>query len=392
MTVAAFSPGAVRGAVRAVRGDHPADDDVVARALWSFVTEPGDGVAGRLVAELGARAAAERGLFGTDRDLADTPAGDLVAARERWRPRLATAQVALDQALERARRCGARLIVPGDPEWPHRLDDLGEHAPHALWVRGDIHGLDAAPAAALVGARAASGYGEHVAAELGAEVGGAGVTVVSGAAYGIDGAAHRGALASGSRTIALLAGGVDRPYPSGHGELIARIAERGAVIAETPCGTAPSKWRFLARNRLIAALSDATVVVEAGVRSGSLNTAAHAASLGRALGAVPGPVTSAASAGCHRILREHDGVCVTGPHDVLELVGADVRAATAPAGPSRELQRLLDAASTRVARDAAELARRSGMAVAQVQALVGLAVLEGTLVGTGEGWRRSASG
>src|SRR3546814_2398428 len=132
----------------------------------------------------------------------------------------------------------------------------------------------------------------------------------------------------------------------------------GAVVSETPCGTVPCKWRFLARNRLIVARSDATVVVEAGVRSGSLNTAAHAASLGRALGAVPGPVTSAASAGCHRILREYDGACITGADDVRELLGVTVRGGAEVSGRTGELTRLLDAASTRVRADAAELARR----------------------------------
>ncbi|MFJ6652209.1 DNA-processing protein DprA [Microbacterium sp. NPDC091313] len=392
MSASTFSPAAARDAVQRVRGDAPADEEVVARALWSLMTEPGDGVAGRVVSALGARTAAEQALFGTAPALAGVAPVELAAARARWRPRLQSAQHALGDALERARRCGARLVVPGDAEWPARVEDLGEHAPHALWMRGDVDGLDAQPAVALVGARAASGYGEHVAAELGAEVGASGVTIVSGAAYGIDGAAHRGALASGSRTIALLAGGVDRPYPAGHAELIGRIAAHGAVIAETPCGTAPSKWRFLARNRLIAALSDATVVVEAGVRSGSLNTAAHAASLGRALGAVPGPVTSAASAGCHRILREFDGTCVTGPDDVREMLGWDRSAAGGgERGPSREMQRLLDAASTRAARGADELAQRSGLAVADVQALVGLAVLEGTLLSGEHGWRRAAS-
>ena len=137
-----------------------------------------------------------------------------------------------------------------------------------------------------------------------------GFTIVSGAAYGIDGMAHRAALASGGTTVAFLAGGVDRFYPLGHEALLGRIAEQGAVVAELPCGSAPTKWRFLQRNRLIAAATEATIVLEAGMRSGSLNTAGHAAALGRPLGAVPGPVTSPASAGCHRLLREYDAVCV----------------------------------------------------------------------------------
>jgi DNA processing protein len=230
-----------------------------------------------------------------------------------------------------------------------------------------------------------------VATELAAGAAAAGVVIVSGAAYGIDGAAHRGALASGGVTVALLAGGVDRPYPAGHTDLLRRITAQGAVVAETPCGTAPSKWRFLARNRLIAALSDATVVVEAGMRSGSLNTAAHAATLGRPLGAVPGPVTSAASAGCHRLLREFDATCITRVHDALELLGFEARDPSREPVPDRDLSRLLDAASARTSRDAAELARLSGLSVREAEARIGLAVLAGHLLPADGGWRRAAS-
>lgn len=375
------TPGIASRQLAGLRGTAEDSPDALARAMWSVLAEPGDGVAGRLVRERGAVDAVRAALAGGDED------DEVRRARERWVPRAEAA--AITGALERARRVGARLIVPGDADWPARVDDLGDHAPLALWVRGELGGSADAPAVALVGARAATGYGEHVAAELAAELAGDGVCVVSGAAYGIDGAAHRAALAAGGRTVALLAGGVDRPYPAGHTALLSRIAAEGAVVAETPCGTAPSKWRFLARNRLIAALSDATVVVEAGMRSGSLNTAAHAASLGRALGAVPGPVTSAASAGCHRILREMDGACVTGADDVRELLGLPTALPARLPTPSREMQRLLDAASTRVARDAATLARGSGMSVAEAQALVGIASLAGALVRDGDGWRRA---
>src|SRR5690606_23806686 len=138
--------------------------------------------------------------------------------------------------------------------------------------------------------------------------------------YGIDGMAHRAALASGGQTIAFLAGGVDRFYPSGHDALLTRIVECGAVVSELPCGSQPTKWRFLQRNRLIAAAGRATVVIEAGWRSGSLNTAGHAAALGSPRGAVPGPVTSAASAGCHRLIRDFDAICVTTPAEMAELI------------------------------------------------------------------------
>ena len=196
-------------------------------------------------------------------------------------------------------------------------------------MRGRPDALDwSVPTIALVGARAATGYGEHVAMEASAGLVDRGFAIVSGGAYGIDGMAHRAALASDGTTIAFLAGGVDRFYPLGHESLLTRIAQTGAVVSELPCGAAPTKWRFLQRNRLIAAASQATVVLEAGIRSGSLNTAGHAAALGRPLGAVPGPVTSPASAGCHRLLREFDAMCV---------VDADQMAELATAGPGRTL-------------------------------------------------------
>ena len=293
--------------------------DAYARAVWSCLVEPGDGVAGALIGALGPFEALR--LAFASAGPADTLSSrELDEGRKRWRPRLVAEAISF--ALDVARGVGIHLITPEDAEWPRALDDLGAHAPVCLWVRGDAAVLARpGPTAAIVGARAATGYGEDIAAEFAEELAGRGITVVSGAAYGIDGAAHRGALAAGGTTVALLAGGVDRPYPVGHSDLIDRIARTGAVVGEVPCGTAPTKWRFLQRNRLIAALGTATVIVEAGRRSGSLNTAGHAADLGRPIGAVPGPVTSGSSAGCHRLLREYDARCVTTADEVAGLLG-----------------------------------------------------------------------
>ena len=202
----------------------------------------------------------------------------------------------------RCSRCGRRRGSGCECSFPatttgRRLGDLEAHAPFALWVRGDPRRLAALDRSiALVGARAATGYGEHVTIEAASGLVDRGFAIVSGAAYGIDGAAHRAALASQGTTVAVLAGGLDRFYPSGHEQLLGRIADRGVVVAEVPPAPTPTKWRFLLRNRLIAALSGATVVVEAGWRSGSLNTAGHAATLGRPLGAVPGPGDAAPQA------------------------------------------------------------------------------------------------
>lgn len=357
--------------------------EVYARAVWSLLVEPGDSEAGALIAAVGAAAAL--------RVVVDDRGDALDRARARWMPRLQPSAVAA--ALDAARRCGARLIVPGDDDWPVRFDDLEAHAPVALWRRGGGAPSDA-PRVALVGARAATAYGEGVAADLAADLAAAGVVVVSGAAYGIDGACHRGALSAGGATVAFLAGGVDRPYPRGHEGLLERISTTGAVWSETPCGAAPTKWRFLSRNRLIAAMADAVVVIEAGWRSGSLNTAGHAATLGRPLGAVPGPITSAASAGCHRVLREFDGVCVTSATDVLEMLGA-VGPVTSGAGggTTDDTTRLFDALSPRSARSIDDVARRSGLARDDAAVLLGFAELEGRAVRDDDGaWRSVVRG
>ncbi|WP_159500080.1 DNA-processing protein DprA [Microbacterium sp. 18062] len=365
--------------------------DRVARIAWSCLIEPGDRVAGALVRARGAAEAWE--LVAGDPDPRELVAGALVdprearAALDRWRPRRGGGTV--HDAVERARRNRIAVITPNDDLWPAAVDDLGDHAPPCLWVRGDVRRLaELTRSVAVVGARAATSYGEHVADEVAAGLARSGIAVVSGAAYGIDGAAHRAALAAGGRTFAFLAGGSDRPYPSGHTDLLERIAATAAVISEVPCGAAPTKWRFLQRNRLIAAVSSATVVVEAGLRSGSLNTAGHAAALGRAIGAVPGPVTSAASAGTHRLLREFDAVCVTSAADARELIGVVPLGDDAVRPPDDpEHTRVRDALSDRTVLTVPAIAARSGMSVADVEAVLGAMLLDGR----GEGWRRRRS-
>lgn len=280
------------------------DDDRVARVAWSALADPGDGEAQRLVAELGPAGALRQVFAGTE--------------QERWRERLPLLDP--DRDLQTMRRVGGRLLVPGDEEWPPGLDDLDTQAPFCLWVRGPLHLADATHhAAAVVGARACTPYGEHVATELAAECARRGITVVSGAAYGIDGCAHRATLTNAGATIAVLPCGIDRAYPRGHEQLIRRIGDDGAVISEIPPGRPPTRRRFLERNRLIAALSRATVVVEAAHHSGSRTTALCAIRLRRPVGAVPGPITSAASYGCHRLLRDDGAICITSADDIVEL-------------------------------------------------------------------------
>lgn len=225
----------------------------------------------------------------------------------------------------------ARFVTPSDDDWPMRLDDLGQQRPIGIWAIGswaDPSGTPPNPPSdcdrqsdspqpdpecasppttemlSIVGARACTGYGSYMAGALGADLASSGMTVVSGAALGIDAAAHRGALAVGGPTIAVLACGIDRAYPRAHEALLRAIAERGAVLSELPPGASPTRFRFLHRNRIIAALGVGTVVVEAAHRSGSLVTARLAAELGRVVMAVPGPVTSDQSAGTHELIRD----------------------------------------------------------------------------------------
>jgi DNA processing protein len=221
-------------------------------------------------------------------------------------------------------RSGIRLVCPGDDEWPSRLDDLGDDTPLALWARGTARLTKAAArSVSIIGSRAATAYGTRVASDIASAVAGQGWTVVSGAAYGIDGAAHRGALAAGGTTVAVLACGVDRAYPVGHADLIEATGRAGVIVSEQPPHRVVSRARLLGRNRITAALSAGTVVVEAGLRSGSMHAARGATELGRLLMAVPGPVTSATSSGCHLLIRQGGAVLVTCGADVIEtLVGS----------------------------------------------------------------------
>ena len=220
--------------------------------------------------------------------------------------------------MEAWQRDGIRLVCPGDPEWPSQLDVLGDGRPWGLWVRGQVDLRFAClRSVSIVGTRAATAYGIHVTTELAAALAERGWTVVSGGAFGIDSQAHRGALAAEGVTVAVLPSGLDVPYPRSHHELFEAIAAQGALVSEQPPGRTPTRPGFLVRNRLIAALSRGTVLVEAALRSGALNTARHARDQNRPLMAVPGPVTSLASAGCHLAIRDWGAVCVTGVHDVL---------------------------------------------------------------------------
>ncbi|MGW1894977.1 DNA-processing protein DprA [Streptomyces sp. NPDC002004] len=303
-----------------------ADGERLARALLCRVLEPGDEAGGRWLRQWGPEAVAER-LRG-----AGTPLPGVT--EKRWAGLQARAAHARPrQDLDTARAAGARFVCPGDAEWPAQLDDLGDARPIGLWIRGRAHlRIWALRSVALVGARACTSYGAHMAMTLGAGLAERGWVVVSGGAYGVDGAAHRGALGAAGATVAVLACGVDQPYPRGHAELIERIAQQGLLVGELPPGDHPTPSRFVLRNRVIAALTRGTVVVEAAYRSGALSTARSAQRLGRLTMGVPGPATSGLSAGVHELLRG-EAVLVSDAADVVELVGGMGELAPERRGP-----------------------------------------------------------
>lgn len=322
----------------------------------------------------------------------------LAEALRRWRPRVP--DLAPERDLATMARIGGRLIIPEDELWPVQLADLGLQQPVCLWWRGAEQPLPpAARSVALVGSRDSTSYGAAVTGDLAYSLAQRGFTVVSGGAYGIDAHAHRAALAGGSDsvpTIAVMAGGVDRFYPAGNEDLLRAVANQGAVLAEVPPGSAPTRYRFLQRNRLIAALSAVTVVVEARWRSGALNTAHHAETLGRAVGAVPGSVHSANSAGCHRLLREGGAVCVTDAGEIAELAAPAGEAL--PQGPTGQAADhdgltledliLLDALPLRTTSSVEKLCSVAGLGPEAVRAGLGRLGLLGLATSERGGWKR----
>lgn len=368
-----------------------AEPDRLARAALTRVAEPGRADLLGCVRDHGAAAvweALRRGLW---------PAGGRTPAD--LQARVASTDPGRDLAT--TRRDGGRLLCPGDAEWPDALADLDDTdigAPLALWARGpaDLRQVTAR-AAAVVGSRAATGYGAHVAGELGAELGERGCTVISGGAYGIDAAAHRGALAAGGVTVVVLACGVDVVYPRGHQALFGRVGKEGLLVSEWPPGCAPMRHRFLVRNRVIAAVTAGTVVVEAAARSGALSTARHARDLDRAVMAVPGPVTSAMSAGCHALLREPDTTLVTSAAEVLDRIGR-IGDDLAPLllGPvlprdvlGSEARRVLEAVPAVRAVGPARIAVTAGVDQRSVLRSLGALHFEGFVEQTESGWRLS---
>ncbi|WP_440713610.1 DNA-processing protein DprA [Gordonia sp. FQ] len=375
--------------------------DEAERRAWAYLSAVAEPPCAPLIALVARHGAVETARMVKAQSL---PAGH-AAVRTATAARAAVDRGAAD--LDTAARLGARLVTRDDDEWPAwsllALDTASTAArggtPLALWVRG-APPLESFTQSAIgvVGARASSSYGDHVAGRLGGDLAAQRWTVVSGGAYGIDGAAHRGALGAGGPTLAVLACGIDRDYPAGHHRLLAEIASHGLVITEYPPGTTAAKHRFLTRNRLVAALSGALVVVEAGRRSGAANTAAWARHLGRPLGAVPGPVTSATSVGCHQMIADGDAALVFDAASVLALVEVDGHDSHVPA-PPRPTDGLppaqfevLEALPARAGRTVDEIAVAAARPADEVRVALAMLEVRG-LVETAAGtWRLARGG
>jgi DNA processing protein len=310
-------------------------EEFFAAISWSFICEPGDAFAGFLISAFGqARALslelaqtsperyknllAEQGISGEERFGRFEKAA--LDARERWSPRLNLARVKAGCNAMAEKQ--AWFVSTDHQDWPVGFQDLEQHAPRGLWGMGDSSMLRSlGRSLAFVGSRISSTYGESACETLITPLVERGYSIVSGGAYGIDATSHRAALAAGGSTVAMMAGGLDRLYPSGNSDLFALLRDRGALLSEMPPGAEPTKWRFLQRNRLIAAMGLATVVVEANPRSGAVSTANRAIDLNRPVGAVPGPINTAGADGCHQLIRNAKATLVTSADDVVELLG-----------------------------------------------------------------------
>lgn len=364
----------------------------IARACLLRVTEPGVVGVVRHVRDVGP----EQTVADIRRG-ATIGGGDVAALQHR----MLDADGARD--LDAAARMGIRLVCPGEPEWPRGLDDLASRdtEPFGLWVRGPLTLSEVSEqAVAIVGTRAATDYGATVASEFGMGLAERGWAVISGLAFGIDAAAHRGALAVRGPTVAVLACGADVAYPRTHRSLYEEIVASGLVVSEHSPGAAPQRARFLVRNRLIAALSAGTVVVEAAPRSGARSTARHAGELFRHVMAVPGPVTSTLSAGCHQLLRDRpDTMLVTKVDEIVEQVGALGEFAERVSGPVRRrdllgptVSKVLDAVPVIRPASTAKIAATAGMRVDAVDAALAALAVHDLVESSEAGWSMTKLG
>ena len=391
---------------RVITADVQPSPEELAAIWFSIMCEPGDEFSGYIRHSLGVTSALNLVKAGNSgelvRQLFSVNAQDLGAARfgdlnrvasdalARWTPRLSAS--AMTQSHDWLKRSKSWLVTPESELWPENLNHLGWAAPAVLWGRGSPMALAATnQSLSVVGSRGATNYGAWVTGELITELRPFNISLVSGGAYGIDAAAHRAALAAGLTTVAVLAGGVDRLYPAGNHELFDAIIANGAVVSELPPGSSPTKWRFLQRNRLIAAMSDATLVVEAGKRSGSISTANHATELGRPVGAIPGPITASSSHGCNRLIQSGQADLIQDDDDLLNLLGLHSRLSSIDVDPTDNLgpleTRLLDALSIRPT-EPTTVAQRAGLTIVEANVAFTQLNLAQLAVSAEKGWAK----
>lgn len=354
------------------------------RALIALahIVEPADPAIGMLVDRVGPVDALDAISAGRVRVRHAT------SLQARWRA------LDLDAELGKAQQAGIRIIERDSEHWPVQLDDLGTDRPFALWVRGSADPRTVLQqSAAIVGTRDPSPYGQHIARTWATGLVERDYSIVSGGAFGIDAAVHRAALDVSGHTVCVLACGVDVAYPSAHGPMFDRIARSGLVISEAPLGFGARRQRFLTRNRIIAALASATIVVEAAHRSGTMSTANAAARLARLVFAVPGPVTSMVSAGCHRLISQQVAMLAASLDDVLETmspVGTTLTAA-APRDPRDDLTAaqaaVLDAVPTREAVPFEQLVTMAGLDVNDTALALAALQRQGFVAAASDGWR-----
>ena len=351
--------------------------ELLARVAWNYLIEPGDRVAGTLIGALGPEAAMTKVLSDSTVPLAGLTCADLRSAFDRWQPRLVRGRAS--ELLREAHRRAIFPITPADADWPKALHELGDHRPLILWGRGERSALQAlSMALSIVGYRTVTAYGNWATTEIVSHLTEFGVVTVSGGALGVDAIVHRSSLRFGGITIGVLAGGLFNPYPAGNLELFDQIGQRGLLLSEMAPDAKPTRWRFLQRNRLIAALGGAVIVTEAGYRSGSINTVNHALELDRPVFAVPGPVNSPNSAGCNRLISEGKAQIITDLDDLEVQLGLRKE----PHGnqvPLGQLElRLLDALTNRF-QDESKVGALAGFSSGELRLAIGGLELLGLL-------------
>jgi DNA processing protein len=375
------------------------DEKLKAAAIWSLLCEPGDSMAGMLRRILGVeesiyeirRAKSAKDLLPhlpNDTFRAPQFLSTLEDSLECWKRRLAIVNV--DKAIDTLSTLNGTLLSAESTLWPKGLFDLGDSAPAVLWVLGQANTLQNQKTLSIVGSRIASSYGLEVTRDLVKTAVTRDFVIVSGGALGIDASAHKNVFSFDGKTIAIMAGGLDRLYPAKNLDLFQEIQQSGAVISEMPPGTAPARWRFLQRNRLIAAIGQATVVVEAGFRSGSINTAGHANELDRPVGCIPGPINSTSSAGCHRLIKERRAELISTPSDLEELLGIWAKEVSSEFHLSGLQTRALDSFGSFEQR-AERVAQISGMTLNEVGFALNSLSRLGLVIQTSNGWVKTSN-